>query len=143
MSKVEELLKNSEGLEDQEKVEFLANFISKQNVLWLANAVKALEDKFGVKAQAVAVAAPGASAPAEKEVKEEKTSFDVILKSLKTADAKLNVIKSVRAITNLGLKESKDLVEKLPQTVKTAIAQDEANKIKDELEKSGAVVELK
>jgi large subunit ribosomal protein L7/L12 len=100
-----------------------------------------VEEKFDVKAAApvaVATAGPaaGAAAPAE-----EKTEFDVILKS--AGDKKINVIKVVRAVTGLGLKEAKDLVEGAPKPVKEAAAKDEAEKIKKELEENGATVELK
>lgn len=145
MAGVKELVETTEKLSDQEKLDFLSDFISKQNVLWLANAVKALEEKFGVKAQAMPVFAAGTAAGGapKAEAEEEKAMFDVILKSLKTPDAKLNVIKAVRTITNLGLKESKDMVEKLPSTVKAGVSKDDSVKIKDELERAGAVVELK
>jgi len=119
--------------------EQVVEFIEKMTVLELAEFVTELEEKFGVSAAApVAVAAaPGAAAaPAE-----EKTEFDVILKE--AGDKKINVIKEVRAITGLGLKEAKDLVDGAPSAVKEAIAKDEAEKVKEQLEAAGAVVELK
>jgi len=110
-------------------------------VLELNNLVKALEDHYGVSA-AAAVAAPAAggggaaAAPVE-----EKTEFDVILKA--AGDKKINVIKAVREVTSLGLKEAKDLVESAPATVKEGISKDEAESIKKKFEEAGATVELK
>jgi large subunit ribosomal protein L7/L12 len=110
-------------------------------VLELNNLVKALEDHYGVSA-AAAVAAPaaGGGAAAAAPV-EEKTEFDVILKS--AGDKKINVIKAVREVTSLGLKEAKDLVESAPATVKEGISKDEAESIKKKFEEAGATVELK
>ena len=110
------------------------------SVLELAEMVKELEDKFGVSAAApVAVAAAG---PAGGEaVAEEKTEFDVILTAI--GEKKINVIKVVRAITGLGLKEAKDLVDGTPNTVKEAVAKEEAEGIKTQLEEAGATAELK
>jgi len=110
-------------------------------VLELSELIKEMEEKFGVSAAAasVAVAAPaagGGAAPAE-----EKTEFTVILKS--AGEKKVEVIKAVRAITGLGLKEAKDLVEGAPQTVKEAVSKDDAAKFKKELEAAGATVEVK
>lgn len=123
-----------------DKKQTIMEAIESMTVLELAELVKALEDKFGVKAAApvaaVAVAGGAAAAPAE-----EKTSFDVILVS--GGDKKIQVIKEVRGITNLGLKEAKDLVEGAPKPVKEGVAKDEAQKIKATLEAAGAVVELK
>lgn len=116
------------------------DFIAKMSVLELSELVKELEDKFGVTAAApvavAAVAAPAAAAPAE-----EKTEFDVIL--VAAGDKKINVIKEVRAITGLGLKEAKDVVEGAPKPVKEAVSKEEAEKIKAQLESAGAKVELK
>jgi large subunit ribosomal protein L7/L12 len=128
-------------LADEERTQFLTDFVAKQNVLWLANAVKALEEKFGVKAASgVAVgAAPAGAAPAE--AKEEKTTFDVVLKS--AGPNKINVIKVVRAATSLGLKEAKDLVDKGGQPVKTGVPKEEADKLAKELKDAGAEVEIK
>jgi large subunit ribosomal protein L7/L12 len=123
-----------------DKKQTIMEAIESMTVLELAELVKALEDKFGVKAAApvAAVAAAGgaAAAPAE-----EKTSFDVILVS--GGDKKIQVIKEVRGITSLGLKEAKDLVEGAPKPVKEGVAKDEAQKIKATLEAAGATVELK
>jgi large subunit ribosomal protein L7/L12 len=114
--------------------------IGGMTVLELSDLIKAVEEKFDVKAAApVAVAAgpaAGVAAPVE-----EKTQFDVILKS--AGEKKINVIKVVRAITGLGLKEAKDLVEGAPKPVKEDVTKDEAEKMKKELEENGAAVELK
>ena len=115
--------------------------IDELTVLELNNLVKALEDHYGVSA-AAAVAAPaagggGAAAP----VVEEKTEFDVVLKA--AGEKKINVIKAVREVTSLGLKEAKDLVESAPATVKEAVSKDDAAKFKKEIEAAGATVEIK
>ena len=121
-------------------IDSIISEIEKLSVLELAELVKALEEKFGVTAQAAVVAAPGAAAAAVPEV-EEQTEFDVILSA--SGDKKIQVIKVVRSITNLGLKEAKALVDGAPNTVKEAVSKDEADKIKAELEEAGAVVEVK
>lgn len=114
-------------------------FISNMTVLELSELVKELEDKFGVTAAApVAVAAPTAAAAAPAE---EKTEFDVILTN--AGDKKIQVIKEVRAITSLGLKEAKDLVEGAPKPVKEGVSKEEAEKIKKQLEEAGGTVEIK
>ena len=122
--------------------EDLIKAIEEMTVLELSELVKALEDKFGVSAAAPAMAmpmmmAPGAAAPAE----EEKTEFDVIYKA--PGANKINVIKVVREITGLGLKEAKDLVDNPPKPVKEAIAKEEAEEIKKKLADAGAEVEVK
>ena len=107
-------------------------------ILELADLVKALEEEFGVSAAPVAAApVAGAAAPAA----EEKTEFDVILKA--AGASKLNVIKVVRELTGLGLKDAKDLVEGAPKTLKEGIAKDEADKIAEQLKAAGAEVEVK
>jgi large subunit ribosomal protein L7/L12 len=109
-------------------------------VMEVAELVKMLEEKWGVSAAApVAVAAGGAAAGGA--AAEEKTEFDVVLAS--AGSSKINVIKEVRAITGLGLKEAKDLVEAAPKALKEGVDKDEANKIKEALEKAGATVEVK
>ena len=114
-------------------------YLSGLSVLDISNLVKALEEKWGVSAAApVAVAAGPAAAAAHAE---EKTEFDVGLASF--GANKINVIKEVRAITGLGLKDAKDLVEGAPKPVKQGVSKDEAQKIKEQLEKAGATVELK
>ncbi len=112
------------------------------SVLELVELTKAIQDKWGVSAAPVAVAAAGpATAAAEAApAEEEKTSFDVILKA--AGDKKINVIKAVREVVSLGLKEAKDLVEGAPQPVKQGIPKDEAESIKAKLEEQGATVEI-
>ena len=114
--------------------------LSSLTVLEAAELSKMLEEKWGVSAAApVAVAAAGGAAPAE--AAEEQTEFNVILAS--AGAQKINVIKEVRAITGLGLKEAKDLVDNAPKPVKEGVDKAEAQKIKDQLEKAGATVEVK
>lgn len=121
--------------------EELIQAIENMTVLELAELVKALEEKFGVSAAApVAVAAVGA-APAAEAVEEEKTSFDAILAAV--GDQKIQVIKVVRELTGLGLKEAKALVDEAPNPVKEGVSKDEANNIKAKLEEVGATVEIK
>jgi large subunit ribosomal protein L7/L12 len=123
------------------KVEEILSSIEQMSVLQLSKLVKALEERFGVSAAApVAVAAAGAPSAAAPVV-EEQTEFDVILKA--AGANKINVIKVIRTITNLGLKEAKDLVDSSPNKVKEGISKDEANEIKGKLEEAGAEVELK
>jgi large subunit ribosomal protein L7/L12 len=121
----------------------LVEDLSKLSVLEAAQLSKMLEEKWGVSAAApVAVAAPaGGGAAAEAAPAEEKTEFDVILTA--AGAQKINVIKEVRAITALGLKEAKDLVEGAPKPVKEGVSKDEANKLKAQLEAAGATVEIK
>lgn len=115
--------------------------IESMTVLELSELVEALEEKFGVSAQAM-VAAPAAGAAAAGGAAEaEQTEFDVVLKS--AGAKKIQVIKVVRSITNLGLKEAKDLVDKAPNAVKEKISKDEAEDIKKQLEEAGAEVEVK
>ncbi|CAA2140986.1 MULTISPECIES: 50S ribosomal protein L7/L12 [unclassified Hyphomicrobium] len=122
------------------KIEKIVDDLSSLTVLEAAELAKALEEKWGVSAAAaVAVAAPAAGAAAAPA--EEQTEFTVILKS--GGDKKINVIKEVRAITGLGLKEAKDLVEAGGKTVKEGVSKDEAQKLKKQLEDQGAVVEVK
>jgi len=113
--------------------------IDELTVLELNSLVKALEDHYGVSAAAAVAAAPTGAAVAAPV--EEKTEFDVVLKA--AGDKKINVIKAVREVTSLGLKEAKDLVESAPATVKEAISKDEAESIKKKFEEAGATVELK
>ena len=122
-----------------EKTTQILDLVKGLTILELADLVKALEEEFGVSAAPVAVAAaPGAgAAPAA----EEKTEFDVILKA--AGASKLNVIKVVRELTGLGLKDAKDLVEAAPKTLKEAVAKDEAEKIAEQLKAAGAEVEIK
>ena len=123
-----------------EKSTQILELVKGHTILEHADLVKALEEEFGVSAAPVAVAAaPGAGAAAP--AAEEKTEFDVVLKS--AGASKLNVIKVVREITGLGLKDAKDLVEAAPKTVKEAVAKEEADKIAEQLKAAGAEVEVK
>jgi large subunit ribosomal protein L7/L12 len=116
--------------------------IETMTVLDLANLVKALEDRFGVSAAAAAVAAPSAAGPAAAAAPvEEQTEFTVVLSDI--GEKKINVIKAVREVTSLGLKEAKDLVEGAPQIVKEGVSKDEAEKIKKAFEEAGAKVTIK
>ena len=122
------------------KKEDVVKFIENMTVLELSEFVKELEEKFGVSAAApvaVAAAAPGAAA----EVAEEKTEFDVILTGY--GEKKIQVIKAVREVTSLGLKEAKDLVESAPKPVKEAIPKDEADAIVKKIEEAGGSAEVK
>ena len=120
----------------------LVDELSKLTVLEAAELSKKLEEAWGVSAAApVAVAAAGSGAAAAAAPAEEQTEFTVILKA--AGDKKINVIKEVRAVTNLGLKEAKDLVEGAPKNVKEGVSKEEAAKIKKQLEEAGATVEIK
>lgn len=123
--------------------EEILNAIAEKSVMDIVELISAMEEKFGVSAQAaVAVAAaPSAGADGGEQQAEEKTEFDVVLSSI--GDKKVNVIKAVRAITGLGLKEAKDMVDGAPSTIKEAAAKDEAEDIKKQLEEAGATAELK
>ena len=123
--------------------EQVVEFISNMSVLELSEMVKELEEKFGVSAAAAAVAAaPAAGGVAGGEAAaEEKTEFDVILTSF--GDKKINVIKEVRGITGLGLKEAKEFVESCPKAVKEGVSTEEAEEIKKKLEEAGASAEIK
>jgi large subunit ribosomal protein L7/L12 len=125
--------------------EDVIKYIENMTVLELSEFVKALEDKFGVQAampmMAAAPAAGGAAAPAAEAAAEEKTEFNVILAGYE-ADKKIQVIKVVRAITGLGLKEAKDLVEGVPKPVKESVSKDEAANIKKQLEEVSGQVKV-
>ena len=124
-------------LTQEQVVEYLENL----TLLEASDLVKTLEDKFGVSAAApVAVAAAGPAGAAGADA-EEQTEFTVVLKSF--GDKKINVIKEVRGLVGLGLKEAKDLVENAPKEVKSGISKEEADKMKEALEKAGASVEIK
>ena len=127
---------------ENEKVQGIINTIKELNVLELSQLVKALETEFGVTAAApMAMAAAPATAAAPVAEVEEKSEFTVILKSF--GANKINVIKAIREVTNLGLKESKDLVEGAPKTVKENVNKQEAATVKEKLEAAGATVEVK
>jgi large subunit ribosomal protein L7/L12 len=121
--------------------EDVINYISNMTVLDLSEFIKELENKFGVSATApIAMAAAGPVVQAKEEAVEQ-TEFDVVITS--SGDKKIQVIKVVRAITSLGLKEAKDLVDNIPGKVKEGASKDEAENIKKQLEEAGAVVEIK
>ena len=121
------------------KVDDIMKVVEEMTVLELSELVKACEEKFGVTAAAPAVAVAAAGAAAEEE--EEKTSFEVVLTGI--GSNKIAVIKEIRAITELGLKEAKDLVDAAPKTVKENVTKEEAEEIKKKIEATGASVELK
>ena len=123
-------------------VDSIFESLGKMSVLELVELKKKIEDEWGITAAApVAVAAPGAAGGAAAPAEEEKTSFDVVLTA--AGGQKIQVIKVVRAVTGLGLKEAKDLVDSAPKPVKEGVAQEEADQIKAQLEEAGATVELK
>ena len=122
--------------------EQVVDFISNMSVLELSEMVKEMEEKFGVSAAAAAVAAaPAAGAAGGEAAAEEKTEFDVILTSF--GEKKINVIKEIRAIIGLGLKEAKEFVESCPKAVKEGVSTEEAEKVKKKLEEAGASAEIK
>ncbi|MDP6686021.1 MAG: 50S ribosomal protein L7/L12 [Candidatus Omnitrophota bacterium] len=126
---------------DEKKLDEMIGTIESMSVLELSNLVKAIEEKFGVTAQAAVVAAAPGAAVAGAAAEEEKTTFTVVLTS--AGDKKIQVIKEIRTVTALGLKEAKDLVEGAPKTVKEGVGKEEAEEIKKKLEAQGAKVELK
>ena len=123
-------------------IDEMVEAIKNMSVLEVAELVKRLEEEFGVSAAAMVAAAPAAAAGGEAgAAAEEKTEFDVILKS--AGDKKIQVIKVVREITGLGLKEAKELVDNAPKPVKEGVSKEEAEQIKAKLEEAGAEVEIK
>ena len=139
--KVEEKAKKEEKVALTDKMKGVMDTLEKMTVMELSDLVKALEEKFGVSAQAPAVVAAGAVGAGAGAAEEEKTAFTVVLAEI--GSNKIAVIKEIRAITTLGLKEAKDLVEAAPKPVKEGATKEEAEKIKAQLEKAGAKVELK
>ena len=122
--------------------EDVLGWIEKASILEVNELVKDIEEKFGISAAAVApVAMAGAGAGAGAEAAEEQTEFDVILTSI--GEKKINVIKAVREVTSLGLKEAKDLVESAPKAVKEAVSKEEAEEVKAKFEAAGATMEIK
>jgi large subunit ribosomal protein L7/L12 len=121
--------------------EEILNAVAEMSVLELSELIKEMEEKFGVSAAAVAVAAPAGGGAAAESAVEEQTEFDVVLASF--GEKKVGVIKAVRAMTGLGLKEAKDLVESAPTPVREWISKDEAEEAKKQLEEAGATVEVK
>ena len=139
MADVAALVEETGKLSDDDRKSFLTEFVAKQNVLWLSEAVKALEEKFNVKAASGAMMAMPAAGAAAEPV-EEKTTFDVVLKN--AGASKINVIKVVRAATSLGLKEAKELVDK-GGVIKEAVPKDEADKLAKDIKDAGGDVEVK
>ena len=119
----------------------ILNAIAEMSVMDVVELVEAMEEKFGVSAQAAVAVAAGPAAGGEAAAEEEKTEFDIVLTAI--GEKKVNVIKAVRAITGLGLKEAKDLVDGAPATVKEAVSKEDAEEAKKQLEEAGASVELK
>ena len=117
------------------------NFIANMSVLEMSELVKDMEEKFGVSAAAAAVATPAAGGGGGEATTEEKTEFDVILTGF--GEKKINVIKEIRGITGLGLKEAKEAVESAPKAVKEGVSKEEAEEIKKKLEEAGASAEIK
>ena len=124
-----------------EKTTQILDLVKGLTILELADLVKALEEEFGVSAAPVAVSGAAGAAAGAAPAAEEKTEFDVILASF--GDKKLDVIKAVRGITGLGLKEAKDLVEAAPKAIKEGVSKEEADKVAEELKAAGATVEIK
>lgn len=119
----------------------ILNAIAEMSVMEVVELVEAMEEKFGVSAQAAVAAAPAAAGGGEAAAEEEKTEFDIVLSAV--GDKKVNVIKAVRAITGLGLKEAKDAVDGAPATIKEGASKEDAEEAKKQLEEAGATVELK
>ena len=121
--------------------EEILDTISNMSVMEVVDLISAMEEKFGVSAAAAVAAAPAAGGDAGGAAAEEQTEFDVVMSSF--GENKVSVIKAVRGITGLGLKEAKEMVEGVPSTIKEAASKDEAEDIKKQLEEAGASVELK
>jgi large subunit ribosomal protein L7/L12 len=121
--------------------EDILNAIAEMSVMDVVELVSAMEEKFGVSAAAAVAAAPAAAAAGDGEAAAEKTEFNVVLSAV--GDKKVNVIKAVRGITGLGLKEAKDMVDGAPSTIKEGASKDDAEEAKKQLEEAGATVELK
>jgi len=121
--------------------EDILNAIAEMSVMDVVELVSAMEEKFGVSAQAAVAVAAGPAADGGGEAAAEKTEFDVVLSSI--GEKKVNVIKAVRAITGLGLKEAKEMVDGAPSTIKEAASKDDAEEAKKQLEEAGATAELK
>ena len=119
----------------------VVDFIANMSVLEMSELVKEMEEKFGVSAASAAVAAPVAGGGESEAAAEEKTEFDVILTSF--GEKKINVIKEVRSITGLGLKEAKEAVESAPKAIREGVSKEEAEEVKKKLEEAGASAEIK
>ena len=140
MAKVKDVVKSVLEMNSEERIDAMTQVVEGMSVLDLNQLVKSMQDKFGVSAAPVAMAAPMGAAAEAAPAEEEKTSFDVILKS--AGEKKINVIKAVREVTTLGLKEAKNLVEGAPQPLKQGVSKDEAEKLKAKLEGEGATMEI-
>jgi large subunit ribosomal protein L7/L12 len=142
VAKVEEVVKTVLELSSDDRIEAMSQVVEGMSVLDLNSLVKSMQDRFGVSAAPMAMAMPAAGGAAAEAgpAEEEKTSFDVILKA--AGEKKINVIKVVRELTSLGLKEAKDLVEGAPQPLKQGVGKDEAEQLKAKLEAEGASVEI-
>jgi len=142
---VTELLEKAHGLSDTDKNELVVGIVEKMTVLGLSTLVKAIETKFDVKASGgggmMMMAAPAAGGAAVADEEKVQTEFDLVLKD--AGQKKIAVIKEVRGITNLNLKEAKELVDKAPVTIKPKMSKEEAEKAKAVLEEAGAVIEIK
>ena len=119
----------------------VVDFIANMSVLEMSELVKEMEEKFGVSAAAAAAVAPAAGGGESEAAAEEKTEFDVILTSF--GEKKINVIKEVRSITGLGLKEAKEAVESAPKAIREGVSKEEAEEVKKKLEEAGASAEIK
>jgi len=140
-AKTETAEQQEQNVEVSEEMEKFISYIENMSVLELSQLVSALEERLGVSAAAPVAAAAAPAGGEEAGAEEEKTEFDVVLNS--AGDKKIGVIKEVRAITGLGLKEAKALVEEAPKAVKEGVAKEEADELKEKLEGAGATVELK
>tara|TARA_S200000501_G_scaffold339347_1_gene346877 strand:+ start:2761 stop:3141 length:381 start_codon:yes stop_codon:yes gene_type:complete len=123
------------------KREDVLTYLEQSNMLEISELITEIEEKFGVTAAAPVAVAGGVVAPGEGAPEDVKTEFDVIIKS--AGQAKINVIKAVRGITDLGLKEAKELVDSAPKAIKEGVSESEANEVKAALEEAGAEVEVK
>lgn len=142
MAKVEAVVKTVLDMGAEERIEAMTQVVEGMSVLDLNQLVKSMQERFGVSAAPMAaMAMPMAGAAEAAPAEEEKTSFDVILQS--AGEKKIQVIKAVREVTTLGLKEAKDLVEGAPQPLKTGLSKGEAESVKAKLEGEGATIELK
>lgn len=140
MGDVAGVLNGVKGLSDEERSQVVLETIAGGSVIWLSTLVKAFETKFQVSAAAAAVAAGPAAGPAA--AAEVQTAFDVILEPC-TPDKKIGIIKVVRTMTDLGLKEAKQLVDEAPKTLKSGLSKEDAEKVKKEIEAAGGSVKIK
>ncbi|KAF0245806.1 MAG: large subunit ribosomal protein [Planctomycetota bacterium] len=142
MGDVAGVMNGVKGLSDEERSQVVLETIASGSVIWLSNLKKQFETKFGVTAAVAMAAGPAAAGPAAAAAPEAPTSFDVILEP-STPDKKIGVIKVVRTMTDLGLKEAKQLVDEAPKTLKTGLSKEDAEKVKKEIEAAGGVCKIK